>query len=450
MIHSKTETSVKFVAFHADQKRICKAIKGQKRARIVLRAGRRYGKTTLLEQLAARWALNGEKVGWFSPNYKLLLPSFKRIAKLLKGAIAHKSKTEAIIELVPTEGRAEGGSIEFWTLNDEDAGRSRHYDRVIIDEAGLVLKGLKEIFEQAIEPTLLDSGGSCYMAGTPKGVSDESFFYLACTSLNVSQNPEKGVWTEYHVPTHANPFLNAEAVAELEDKTDPMVYLQEFKAEFVDWRGHAFFSLDKWLTPDGKPYPYPVKCDSVYAVIDSAVKDGKEHDGTAVSYFARSRFPPPGQPKLLILDWDIVQIKGAMLEDWLPTVYQNLEALAAKVGARAGALPPFIEDKQSGTILLQQADRRGWKAKAIDSDLTDAGKDGRAISVSGYHYRGDVGISEHAYHKTVKFKGVTKNHLIAQVMGYRIGDPEAARRADDLADTYTYGVSLALGDGKGH
>ncbi len=443
LTQTKSEAVIRFVKFHDDQKRVYRAFKGQKRARIVLRAGRRYGKTTLLEQLAARWALNGEKVGWFSPNYKLLLPSFKRIAKLLKGSIAHKSKTEGIIELVPTEGRAEGGSIEFWTLNDEDAGRSRHYDRVIIDEAGLVLKGLKDIFEQAIEPTMLDTGGSCYMAGTPKGVSDESLFYLACTDKSLG-------WTEFHVPTQANPFLNADAIADLEARTDPMVYLQEYKAEFVDWRGHAFFSLGKWLDAEGKPFPEPAKCDSVYAVIDSAVKDGKGHDGTGVTYFAKSRIPLPGQRKLMIVDWDIVQIKGAMLEDWLPTVYQNLEALAERMGARFGALPPWIEDKASGTILIQQAERRGWPVEAIDGDLTSAGKDGRALSVSGYHYREEIGITQAAYDKQVRFKGVSKNHLIAQVTGYRIGDPDAAKRADDLADTYTYGVSIGLGDSEGH
>lgn len=441
MIRTLTkESRVEFVKFHADQKKVYRAFKDQKRARVVLRAGRRYGKTTLLENLAVRWALNGEKVGWFSPNYKLLLPSFKRIAKMLKGAIAHKSKTEAIIELVPTEGRLEGGSIEFWTLNDEDAGRSRHYHRVIIDEAGLVLKGLKDIFEQAIEPTLLDTGGSCYMAGTPKGVSDESFFYLACTDKALG-------WMEFHVPTHANPFLNEEAIAELEEKTDPLVYQQEFKALFIDWRGHAFFSLDKWLDETGAAYDYPEKCDIVYAVIDSAVKDGKEHDGTAVTYFARTFHH--GVP-LMILDWDIVQIKGALLEDWLPSVYARLEELAEMVKPRQGARAPYIEDKASGTILLQQAERNGWPANAIDTDLTAAGKDGRALTASGYHFRGEIKISKYAHDKVVRFKGVTKNHLESQVMGYRMGDPEAYKRADDCADTYTYGVSIGLGDGEGH
>ena len=43
----------------------------------------------------------------------------------------------------------------------------------------------------------------------------------------------------------------------------------------------------------------------------------------------------------------------------------------------------MIEDKNSGTILLQQALRRGMPAQAIDSKLTAVGKDERALNVSG-------------------------------------------------------------------
>lgn len=437
MARTPTETRVRFIKYHADQKRIYKALAGVPMGRFVLRAGRRYGKTTLFEEAAANWAIKGELVGWFSPNYKLLLPSYKRILKRVKDLVVSASRTDGIIEL---EG---GGSIEFWTLNDPDAGRSRHYHRVIIDEAGLVLKGLRDIFQQAIEPTLLDTGGSAYMAGTPKGVSDESFFYIACTDKSLG-------WTEFHIPTQLNPTLNAEALAKLEASTDPDVYAQEYLALFIDWRGKAFFGLDKWLNEKGEPYPMPAPVSIVYAVIDSAVKDGKEHDGTAVTYFAKRDHPKLGEPKLLILDWDIVQIKGALLEDWLPSVYDRLEELSDACRSRDGARAPFIEDKASGTILLQQAERHGWPAEAIDSDLTSAGKDGRALSVSGYHFRREIGITQYAYEKVVRFKGVTKNHLTGQVMGYRMGDPEAYKRADDLADTYTYGVALGLGDSRGH
>jgi hypothetical protein len=58
--------------------------------------------------------------------------------------------------------------------------------------------------------------------------------------------------------------------------------------------------------------------------------------------------------------------------------------------ARKGSVGAFIEDKNSGTILLQQAWRRQLLAHAIDSKLTAMGKDERAISVSGYVHRGLV------------------------------------------------------------
>jgi len=77
----------------------------------------------------------------------------------------------------------------------------------------------------------------------------------------------------------------------------------------------------------------------------------------------------------MILDWDIVQIEGALLETWLPIVFRRLGELAQQCGARMGSLGALIEDKNSGTILLQQALRRGMPAQAIDSKLTAMGKD---------------------------------------------------------------------------
>ena len=49
--------------------------------------------------------------------------------------------------------------------------------------------------------------------------------------------------------------------------------------------------------------------------------------------------------RLVILDWDVSQIEGALLETWLPTVFQQLEHLARKCRARMGSLGAMIEDK---------------------------------------------------------------------------------------------------------
>ena len=397
----------------------------------IIRAGRRFGKTTFLEEYGAAKVTRGLNVGWFAPSYKLISPSYGRVLERISPIKKSASKIDGLITTI-TEG-----SFEVWSLDNEDAGRSRKYDLVIIDEASLKEKGLRETWEQAIKPTLLDTGGAAIMAGTPKGIDPDNYFYTACTDKSLG-------WTEFHAPTMLNPTLDRAGVAALKDEYPPLVYQQEFLAEFVDWNGSAFFAEESLLV-DGKPIPYPTRCDQVFAVIDTAVKDGVEHDGTGIIYYARNRIA--GQP-LIILDYDLIQIQGALLEDWLPTVNQRLEQLAVETNARQGNIGPWIEDKVSGTVLLQQAQRRGINASPIDGVLVAMGKEGRALSVSGYVFQGKVKITQYAHDKIVNFKGQSRNHLISQVCGFRMGTK--VPHTMDLLDCFTYGVAIALGDSTGY
>jgi len=148
------------------------------------------------------------------------------------------------------------------------------------------------------------------------------------------------------------------------------------------------------------------------------------------------------------LDWDITQIEGAMLETWLPQVFARLEELARLCRACRGSAGAFIEDKDPGTILLQQALRRRMRAHEIDSKLTAMGKDERAISVSGYVHRELVKYTDRAFEKTVIYKRHSRNHLLDQVESFRIGD-RGSDREDDLLDTFCYGIALALGNREG-
>jgi adenine-specific DNA methylase len=94
-----------------------------------------------------------------------------------------------------------------------------------------------------------------------------------------------------------------------------------------------------------------------------------------------------------------------------PGYVDTLEELARLCRARNGSLGAFIEDKNSGTILLQQARRRGLQAREIESRLTAMGKDERAISVSGYVHQGLIKYSDRAFNKTVVYKQRSRNHL---------------------------------------
>ena len=406
--------------------------------RAIGRAGRRFGKTKLLETTAANWVLNGLKVGWFSPLYKYITPSFRQISRVLAPAKRSSSATALEFETVT------GGIFEGWSLENEDAGRSRDYDWVIIDEGGLVLKGLGEIWETAILPTLLDRNGNAIMTGTPKGISENSFFW------SVANTEKYGNWTQFHAPSYANPHLSSVALEEFKRQLSPLAYQQEILAEFVDWSGEAFFAGNNLLVEnsDGSysPATFPQRCDYVFAVIDTALKTGKENDCTAVTYFAHDKYT--GHP-LTVLDWDLAQIEGATLLTWLPSVFRRLEELAKDCGARTGMAGAFVEDKGSGTVLIQHAKARGWPAEAIPSKLTAIGKDERAMSVSGHVASGSVKISDQAWNKTLSVKGATRNHLWEQVTSYHLADPDAAKRADDLFDTFVYGIAISLGDNSG-
>lgn len=420
---------------HSGQKALHK-----KRTKLnVVRCGRRWGKTRFLEVLAESAALKGKKVGIFTPEYKQILEPRDNIASTLHTAIKTKSKTDGRIELKENNGKK--GIIDFWILNDNElAGRGREYDLVLIDEAAFTKSPqmLEEIWKKSIKPTMLTTKGSAWVFSTPKGVDPENFFYALCN------DPSHG-FTEFHAPSATNPYVPADELEKERLINDPLVFQQEYLAEFVDWSGVAFFNPEKMLE-QGKPVAYPTKCDGVFAVIDTAVKGGKEHDGTAIVYVAFNHLY--GTP-LIILDWDVIQIDGALLENWLPQVFARQEELAGMCNARNGVIGTFIEDAAAGSILLQQGRIRGWNTMAIDSKLTMKGKDERAIDVSGYYHQEKIKISEYAFDKTVTFKGSKRNHLITQMTGFRLGDKDAYKRADDLLDALVYAIAIGVGDSTG-
>lgn len=439
---SATTLQIDLPTFHPDQLRAYEVYKNNKY--VAGRCGRRWGKTDFAKTIAANHLLQGRSVGWFAPSYKIMSEAYAELAMVLHPVIPKRggaSKTEGVIRTIT------GGRVDFWSLENERAGRSRRYHQVIVDEIAFAKANMATIWEQAIEPTLLDfatlpQGGRCLAVSNTNGIAEDNFFYMICETKK-----DKFKFAEFHAPTSNNPYMSKERLAELKAEKHPLVWQQEYLAEFVDFSGVSFFSKDKLLV-EGKPVPFPEGCESVLAVIDTAVKEGKDHDATAVSYWAKmpSWF---GQYELVCLDWDLVSIDGAMLESWIPNVFALLEHYAKKCKAIYGSIGAFIEDAQSGSILLQQCAFRGLPAEALPAPLTAAGKDGRAINASGPVYCGKVKLSENAYHKTSTFKDVTRNHFLSQVSTFRVGDKDATKRSDDLLDTFTYAVAITLGDSEG-
>jgi len=193
----------------------------------VVMCGRRFGKTTMGEMLACEPALLGDPIGWFAPTYKYLLEPWGNLCRTLKPAIARVSAQEKRIELVT------GGVIDFWTLEDNDAGRGRKYKRIIVDEASLVAN-LEECWTMAIRPTLSDYRGDAWFFMTPKGKR-----YAYRLFLRGQDGTDKD-WRSWRVGTIDNPVIDPAEIESARSDMPASVFAQEYEGIPQDDAGNPF------------------------------------------------------------------------------------------------------------------------------------------------------------------------------------------------------------------
>lgn len=234
----------------------------------VLDIGRRAGKTFLGVHLAVETAADGEPVGWFAPTYKYVLEVWRDLQRPLH-AIRGKCRINA------TERRIElpnGGLIEVWTLENEDAGRGRKYKRAIVDEAAMVPK-LKSSWEESIRPTLTDLQGDAWFLSTPKGLN--YFYDLFQRGQDPLTHPD---WQSWQLPSSVNPFLPTTEIEAIRAELPELAFKQEILAEFLTGDGAVFRNVDACLTAQ-ETTPEQHKGHLLVAGVDWA----KLHDFTAIS-----------------------------------------------------------------------------------------------------------------------------------------------------------------------
>jgi len=192
----------------------------------VLECGRRFGKTHLGVQLAIDIAIDGGEVGWFAPTYRYLADPWRAVEKALGPAIMKVDRVEKRLDLIS------GGSIDFWSLDSVDAGRGRRYDRVIIDEAGIV-RDLGPAWQETIRATLADKQGDAWFLGTPKG---RNFFHRCFERGQIAD----GGWKSWRLPTTTNPTIRDEEIEAARRELPKQVFEQEFLGVPADDGGNPF------------------------------------------------------------------------------------------------------------------------------------------------------------------------------------------------------------------
>lgn len=233
-VAGSTPSPAERLAYHEGQRRVL-----AERGRFnVIVCGRRWGKTRLGVDQAAETAFAGERVGWFAPNYKYLQEAWYGLLDACRAQISRSSKTDKRIEL------AGGGIIEFWSLEDEDAGRSRAYHRVIIDEAAKA-PYLEAAWTKAIRPTLSDYRGDAWFLSTPMG---RNYFWRLSNLAH-----DNAEWRTWSMPTSTNPHIDKAEIEAARRDLPEAAFRQEYLAAFVEDAGLVFRKVHNatWQPPGG-------------------------------------------------------------------------------------------------------------------------------------------------------------------------------------------------------
>ena len=192
----------------------------------VLCCGRRFGKSALAVNLLSETALDGHPVGYFTPTYKLLDGTYNECLYALD-AVIHRKKEHQMIELIT------GGKIEFWSLENELAGRSRKYKRIIIDEAAFT-KNLWTRWTESIRATLSDLKGDGWFLSTPRGKNDFHKMFL--------RGQVEDTWKSWQMSTYMNPYIDPNEIDDARKDMPELAFSQEYMAEFNENVANPFGS----------------------------------------------------------------------------------------------------------------------------------------------------------------------------------------------------------------
>lgn len=209
-----TERTVILNEPHINQQKV---LNEKKRFNVVC-CGRRWGKSALAVNILCEAALKGEPAGYFTPTYKLLDGTYQDCMKALNDVVQRKNEHQ-FINIVT------GGNIDFWSLENDMAGRSRKYKVVIVDE-GAFDRNLWEHWTESIRPTLTDLKGDAYFLSTPKGKND--FFKL------FQRGKHEANWMSWRMPTVSNPYIDPEEIEDARHDLPALAFSQEYLAEFND------------------------------------------------------------------------------------------------------------------------------------------------------------------------------------------------------------------------
>ncbi len=203
--------------------------------RVVIRAGRRGGKTTGIAIKAVRAFLAGRRVLYAAPTEDQIAAFWwevkKALAEPLDAGVFAKNETLHTVELVGTKQR-----IRAKTAFNADTLRGDYADLLILDEFQLMDE---DAWELVGAPMLLDNDGDAVFIYTPPSLRSRSVSKArdprhAAKMFKKAEADRTGRWGTVHFSSRENPHISGAAIAELASDMMALAIRQEIDAEDVD------------------------------------------------------------------------------------------------------------------------------------------------------------------------------------------------------------------------
>lgn len=235
--------------------------------RKIIVAGRRGGKTTGASMLAAMRAMAGGRVLEAAPVSDQTNAFWESVkgyfAEPILQKVIRKNETDRLLEF------PNGGRIRCKTAHDADTLRGDFADLLILDEYSFMEPDAWELVGM---PMLADNDGDAVFIFTPNRRNHAYVMY------NRALSDESKRWQAWHFTSLDNPYLSAEALADLRQDMTDEAYRQEILAEFLEGEGAVFRNINACMTA---PQTTPDAHAGHYLV--AGVDWGKQNDYTAMS-----------------------------------------------------------------------------------------------------------------------------------------------------------------------
>lgn len=229
---------------HPAQEEIAEAAATHKR--VVVRAGRRMGKSSLSLNIVLREALTNPGRYWIiGPEYKQTKSIYWRglvDEYIPKGLIEKKNDNELILQLksmVP----GKSSIIEFKGSDREDSLRGAGLNGVVLDEYAFQKDS---VWDKIVSPMLLQTGGWAIFITTPNGVANHfKKFWDDAVALEAEGNKD---WKTFHFTSYDYKGPRWQEIhKELDVERKRMTteyFTQEYLAEFAKFTGLIYTAFD--------------------------------------------------------------------------------------------------------------------------------------------------------------------------------------------------------------